>query len=65
MSYSYKVNKRKFKTSGGEVKEKYYACAKRYRLVDSKQLAKDISYKSALTPGDLLSALNALSGVIK
>ena len=65
MSYSYKVNKRKFKTSDGEVKEKYYACAKRYRLVDTEQLANDISNKSSLTPGDVLSALYAVSGVIK
>ena len=65
MGYSYKVNKRKFKTKDGIEHTKYYACAKRGKLVSSKELAQEISERSSLTAGDIYGSLSALSDVIK
>ena len=65
MSYSYKVSKRKFKTKDGIEHTKYYACAKRGKLVSSKELAQEISERSSLTQGDVYGSLSALSDVIK
>lgn len=53
MSYSYKVSKRKFKTKDGIEHTKYYACAKRGKLVSSKELAQEISERCSLTQGDV------------
>ena len=65
MSYSYKVNKRKFRTKDGVEHVKYYACAKRGKLVSSKELAQEISQRCSLTAGDIYGSLSALSDVIK
>lgn len=65
MSYSYKVNKRKFRTKDGVEHVKYYACAKRDKLVSSKELAQEISQRCSLTAGDIYGSLSALSDVIK
>ncbi len=65
MGYSYKVSKRKFKTKDGIEHTKYYACAKRGKLVSSKELAQEISERSSLTQGDVYGSLSALSDVIK
>ena len=65
MGYSYKVNKRKSKTKDGIEHTKYYACAKRGKLVSSKELAQEISERSSLTQGDVYGSLSALSDVIK
>ena len=65
MSYSYKVNKRKFRTKDGVEHVKYYACAKRGKLVSSKELAQEISQRCSLTAGDIYGSLSALSDVLK
>ena len=65
MGYSYKVNKINFKTKDGIEHTKYYACAKRGKLVSSKELAQEISERSSLTAGDIYGSLSALSDVIK
>jgi predicted histone-like DNA-binding protein len=61
MSKLFSVWKKKFKNANGETIEKYYACPKTLRTVDTEELAMKISETSSLTPSDVLGCLRALS----
>lgn len=65
MSKMFSVWKKKFKNEKGETIEKYFACPKTLRTVNTEELAERISGASSLTPADVLGCLRALSDEIK
>ncbi len=65
MSKTFSIWKKKFKTSTGEAVEKYYACPKTLRTVETEELSERISGACSLTQGDVLGCLKALSIEIK
>ena len=65
MSKMFSIWKKKFKNEKGETIEKYFACPKTLRTVNTEELAERISGASSLTPADVLGCLRALSDEIK
>ena len=65
MSYHYGARKKKFKNKEGVFEEAYYAVSKSTRIVEIKELADLLAYRSSLTPGDIYSTLIGLSALTK
>lgn len=65
MSKMFSIWKKKFRTSNGEIVEKYYACPKTLKTVNTEELSEKISGACSLTPADVLGCLRALSDEIK
>ncbi|MBP1646162.1 MAG: hypothetical protein H6Q16_1737 [Bacteroidetes bacterium] len=61
----FSIWKKKFKNENGETVEKYFACPKTLRTVETEELSERISGACSLTQGDVLGCLKALSIEIK
>lgn len=64
MGLRYKFWKKKFKDATGKEQEKFYAVKETNRCVSTDEMAKAIEYNSALTSGDVLSALSGISSFV-